>query len=234
MEFGQIVAPTIKELFTERIEGLIFSGSLKPGDRIPSERDLAEQMKISKTIVHMGLEDLERMGFIIVIPRRGTFVANFAEAGNLETLNAILRYNGGRLDRQMVVSIIELRDAIEGASLRRLGKSRSEQDVSDLHSMMEEFAETAKHGPDITAIASALARFHYKICMLSGNRLYPLIMNAFRGVGTALWESSVNFWGVDALLAQGNKLVELVAEGRGEEAAGYLSALFAHYLDNTQ
>ena len=53
MDFGQIVAPTIKELFIERIEGMIFSGTLKPGDRLPSERDLAEQMKISKTIVHL-------------------------------------------------------------------------------------------------------------------------------------------------------------------------------------
>ena len=54
MEFGQIVAPTIKELFIERIEGMIFSGALKPGDRLPSERDLAEQMKISKTRLVMG------------------------------------------------------------------------------------------------------------------------------------------------------------------------------------
>ena len=51
LEFGQIVAPTIKELFIERIEGMILSGTLKPGDRLPSERELAEQMKISKTIV---------------------------------------------------------------------------------------------------------------------------------------------------------------------------------------
>ena len=61
MDFGQIVAPTIKELFIERIEGMILSGVLKPGDRLPSERELAEQMKISKTIVHIGLEDLARM-----------------------------------------------------------------------------------------------------------------------------------------------------------------------------
>ena len=76
-----------------------------PATACPRERDLAEQMKISKTIVHLGLEDLARMGFIEVTPRRGTVVADFAETGNLETLNAILRYNGGKLDRQMVVSI---------------------------------------------------------------------------------------------------------------------------------
>lgn len=54
------------------------------------------------------------MGFINVTPRRGTVVADFAETATLETHNAILRYNGGKLDRQMVVSIVELRSAIEG------------------------------------------------------------------------------------------------------------------------
>ena len=97
MDFGQIVAPTIKELFIERIEGMIFSGTLKPGDRLPSERDLAEQMKISKTIVHLGLEDLARMGFIEVTPRRGTVVADFAETGNLETLMRFSATTAGSL-----------------------------------------------------------------------------------------------------------------------------------------
>ena len=46
MEFGQIVAPTIKELFIERIEGLIFSGTLKPGDKL-QEEDLAEMLGTS-------------------------------------------------------------------------------------------------------------------------------------------------------------------------------------------
>ena len=140
MEFGQIVAPTIKELFIERIEGMILSGQLKPGERLPSERDLAEQMKISKTIVHIGLEDLARMGFLEVTPRRGTVVADFAESGNLETLNAILRYNGGKLDRQMVVSIIELRSAVEGGALIRLGRSHTQEDLDELRDMLAEYA----------------------------------------------------------------------------------------------
>ena len=231
MEFGQIVAPTIKELFVERIEGLIFSGALKPGDKLPSERDLAEQMKISKTIVHLGLEDLARMGFINVTPRRGTVVADFAETGNLETLNAILRYNGGKLDRQMVVSIVELRSAIEGGALIRLGRNHSQQDMEELREMMRQFEEASRLSPDIPAVAAALARFHYKICTLSGNQLFPLIMNAFRGVGSILWESSARFWGEAALYEQGMKIITMIDEGRGEDAAAYLQSLFEHYLD---
>lgn len=233
MEFGQIVAPTIKELFIEKIEGMIFSGALKPGDRLPSERDLAEQMKISKTIVHLGLEDLARMGFIEVTPRRGTVVADFAETGNLETLNAILRYNGGKLDRQMIVSIIELRSAIEGASLIRLGRTHNEQDMTELREMMSEFEEKAGNSPDLSAMASALARYHYKICTLSGNRLFPLIMNAFRTVGNVLWESSARFWGAKALFEQGMHILTLIEEGKGSEAADYLDSLFDYYLENT-
>ena len=232
MEFGQIVAPTIKELFVERIEGLIFSGALKPGDKLPSERDLAEQMKISKTIVHLGLEDLARMGFINVTPRRGTVVADFAETGNLETLNAILRYNGGKLDRQMVVSIVELRSAIEGGALIRLGRNHSQQDMEELREMMRQFEEASRLSPDIPAVAAALARFHYKICTLSGNQLFPLIMNAFRGVGSILWESSARFWGEAALYEQGMKIITMIDEGRGEDAAAYLQSLFEHYLEN--
>ena len=232
MEFGQIVAPTIKELFVERIEGLIFSGALKPGDKLPSERDLAEQMKISKTIVHLGLEDLARMGFINVTPRRGTVVADFAETGNLETLNAILRYNGGKLDRQMVVSIVELRSAIEGGALIRLGRDHSQQDMEELREMMRQFEEASRLSPDIPAVAAALARFHYKICTLSGNQLFPLIMNAFRGVGSILWESSARFWGEAALYEQGLKIITMIDEGRGEDAAAYLQSLFEHYLEN--
>lgn len=232
MEFGQIVAPTIKELFVERIEGLIFSGALKPGDKLPSERDLAEQMKISKTIVHLGLEDLARMGFINVTPRRGTVVADFAETGNLETLNAILRYNGGKLDRQMVVSIVELRSAIEGGALIRLGRNHSQQDMEELREMMRQFEEASRLSPDIPAVAAALARFHYKICTLSGNQLFPLIMNAFRGVGSILWESSARFWGEAALYEQGMKIITMIDEGRGEDTAAYLQSLFEHYLEN--
>ena len=232
MEFGQIVAPTIKELFVERIECLIFSGALKPGDKLPSERDLAEQMKISKTIVHLGLEDLARMGFINVTPRRGTVVADFAETGNLETLNAILRYNGGKLDRQMVVSIVELRSAIEGGALIRLGRNHSQQDMEELREMMRQFEEASRLSPDIPAVAAALARFHYKICTLSGNQLFPLIMNAFRGVGSILWESSARFWGEAALYEQGMKIITMIDEGRGEDAAAYLQSLFEHYLEN--
>ena len=43
MKFGEIVAPSIKELFIQKIEGMILSGALKPGERLPTERELADE-----------------------------------------------------------------------------------------------------------------------------------------------------------------------------------------------
>lgn len=49
MSFKKIDAPSIKELFLSQIEEMILSGELKPGDRLPTERELADTMGISKT-----------------------------------------------------------------------------------------------------------------------------------------------------------------------------------------
>ena len=57
-------------------------------------------------------------------------------------------------------------------------------------------------------------------------------MNAFRGVGSTLWEDSANFWGVEALLEQGKHILDLLEKGDGETAADYLNSLFDHYLEN--
>ena len=44
MEFREIVAPSIKELFVQQFEGMILSGQLQPGEKLPTERELADEM----------------------------------------------------------------------------------------------------------------------------------------------------------------------------------------------
>ena len=76
MRFGEIVAPSIKELFIQKLEEMILSGELKPGDKLPTERELADEMKISKTVVHEGIRELSRLGFLDVASRKGVTVAD--------------------------------------------------------------------------------------------------------------------------------------------------------------
>lgn len=121
MGFQQIQAPTLRELFVDQVIGMIFSGELRVGDRLPSERELSEQMHISRSMVHTGLEDLERMGFVRMEPRRGNYIEDYARHGNFETLMALGKY-GGQFDHAIESSLVEARDAIEGGAMILLGE----------------------------------------------------------------------------------------------------------------
>lgn len=67
MTFGKLVAPSMKEMFVERLAGMILSGELKLGDRLPSEREIAKDMGMGKTVVHDGITELARLGFVAVM-----------------------------------------------------------------------------------------------------------------------------------------------------------------------
>ena len=108
-KFEAIVAPTITEIFEQQIQGMILSGRLKTGEKLPTERELADSMRVSKSIVHLGIKNLERQGFLKIVPRHGVYVADFSETGNVDTLLALLKYNGGRLDRETVESLLQVR-----------------------------------------------------------------------------------------------------------------------------
>ena len=123
MGFQQIQAPTLRELFVDQVIGLIFSGELRVGDRLPSERELSEQMHISRSMVHTGLEDLERMGFVRMEPRRGNYIEDYARHGNFETLMALGKY-GGQFDHAIESSLVEARDAIEARRAWHAGRYR--------------------------------------------------------------------------------------------------------------
>lgn len=231
MAFSEIVAPTLRELFVEQIIGMIFSGELTPGDRLPTERDLAEKMNISRSMVHMGLEDLGRMGFVTIEPRAGAYVADYARNGNFETLGAIVKYTGGKFSEEMNISLVEARNATEGGALIRLAMTHSGEDISALRKMIADMAAAAAGGAELTEIAKHMRDFHVELTRLSGNIVLPLILNSFNDVSMGLWENCVSFWGAETIIQQETRLIDLIEDGKGHEAALYIENIFEHYLE---
>ena len=167
MPFQEIVAPSIRELFVQQLTGLILSGELRPGDRLPTERELADEMKISKTVVHEGIRELRRQGFLDVSSRRGVTVADYAQTGSLETLMAIMDYHGGLPDRKTACSILELRDYLEAPAMEHLAAHHTEADLAALRALQQQAEEASVRGEE--EFAEALLRYHRGITFLSGN-----------------------------------------------------------------
>ena len=109
MEFKKLNAPSLKELFVNELQNMILSGKLEIGSKLPPERELAESMKVSRAVINSGIAELEKKGFLVVRPRIGTFVADYHRDGSLDTLVAIMNYNGGVLKNREVKSVLEAR-----------------------------------------------------------------------------------------------------------------------------
>ena len=177
MDFRPIVAPSIRELFIQQVEGAILSGQLKPGDRLPTERELADTMHISKTVVHEGLRELHRLGFLDIASRRGVTVADYAQTGSLETLMAIMDYHGGLPDEKTARSILRLRYYLEAPALRDLAASHTPADLDTLRALQRQ----AEEAPDTAALAQALFRYHRGVTFLSGNTIPPAVQRLHAG-----------------------------------------------------
>ena len=143
MEFREIVAPSIKELFVQQLEGMILSGQLRPGEKLPTERELADEMKISKTVVHEGLRELHRLGFLNIASRRGVTVADYAQTGSLETLRAIMDFHGGIPDRKTALSILKLRYYLEAPAMEELAAQHTAADMAALRALQRQAEEAS-------------------------------------------------------------------------------------------
>ena len=72
----QVRIPRVYSLVVEQIRELIESGQLKPGDKLPTERSLAEQLGVSRSSVREALSALEVLGVINSRQGLGNYVAN--------------------------------------------------------------------------------------------------------------------------------------------------------------
>lgn len=224
MKLGVIEAQTIHELFINRMVGLILSGKLAIGEKLPTERELAEETKISKTAIHMALVELERLGFVEILPRKGTFVTNYSEKGTLDTLNVIMKYNGGNLTTRQIQSLFDARIAIEGSALRMLINNCSPEDIEILKSIIEEAEECLESSKDypLTCLAEILFKFHHRICSLSGNLIFPLILNSFKPITLVFWETAIQVKGKNQNVDNLKKYLLLI---KNKDLEGFLNML---------
>lgn len=75
MPFTPIVAEKVSAAVARQIETLILQGVLRPGERLPAERELAQRLDVSRPTLREALADLEARGLVLIRPGGGAFVA---------------------------------------------------------------------------------------------------------------------------------------------------------------
>lgn len=230
MAFEKISIPSAKECIFENIKSKILTGELVPGQKLPPERELSEQTGINQSAIHLAIKDLERTGFLTVVPRHGVYVADYMSSGNYDTLHEILKSGGRYMTKERVVALVETRNAIEGGALIRLAKEHTDEDVAILEQSIEEFRNARDKHLSAAELGEMTKNFHYLICKLSRNGVFQLLMNSFAEISQDLWRHCAGHWGVEGLIEQSEHIVSLIKQGKGLEAQVYITDKFDEFV----
>lgn len=221
---------TYKERIVRHFADEILSGRLKPGDKLPSEREIAEKMQVSRSVVHLAMEQLSSMELIDMQPRVGNFVPDFRRSGNFVTMMALAGYSDDSNQQEMIYALVELRNAIEGGALRLLARTGTAEDFSCLRKLNAQFMEKVAEGVDIPSLVPFMRAFHYEIVYRSRNCFYSMIMNSFGNISRP-WELCLSFWTPEGIGHQNEHVISLLEQGKGEDAAQYIVEIYNKYKE---
>lgn len=222
---------SLKALFIERFEELILSGEIEAGQRLPSERELAEMMGVSRPVVHEGLLELKARGLITMKPRSGAVVNDYRVDGSLSMLSTLLSHYRGELAPALLDSMFDMRMLFEQETARLAAEHRTEDQLSALRTALE--AEEGASPEDLPATTLLYFRFHHLIALASGNLFYPLLLNSFRQLYLTLTSRSFTDHEFLPQVHEGHRrILEAIEHRDGVEAALRMRALISRGRDH--
>ncbi|MDL2218899.1 GntR family transcriptional regulator [Ruminococcaceae bacterium OttesenSCG-928-O06] len=185
MEFRELGSVSLKDLFVREMETCILSGRLAVGEKLPTERELAQQMKVSRAVINGGISELAAKGFLDVVPRKGVFVADYKNKGTLDTLLSILQYSGGMFDPEMLDSINHVRNCLERDIAMLAAENHTPQELDALKTQLQRLEECEEPH----TMAELTFEFMHLLTLASHNLVHPLMMTGFAGVYIPLLEA---------------------------------------------
>lgn len=166
----------IYEEVAKQIERLILA-KMKPGDKLPAERELSEMFRVSRSSIRDAIRSLELLG--LVEPRQGigTVVREISADTLVNPLSNVLVRQ-----RQLVSELLDVRKMLEPPLAARAATHASDDEIVEMEEILKRQAEKMAKGE--LAIEED-SEFHYAIAMASGNtvvlKVLDLLMDLLRG-----------------------------------------------------
>lgn len=222
-----------------RIRDLIISGALKPGDRLPQENVLADQLGISRNSTREAVRALEQARVLTVRHGSGTYVTSLEPSLLLEGI----AFAVDMLQDEQLLEVIEVRQLLEpaatGLATRRMTPEKLEE--------IREILEVSKSQKTIEGLVRCDIDFHAAIIRAAGNLTLSSVLDGLtsRTVRLRIWGGIISDNSVNLTVDLHQQIFDAIAEGDAElaEAAArlhvrharrWLDAALAQDLDHNE
>jgi GntR family transcriptional repressor for pyruvate dehydrogenase complex len=215
--FEQLQHKRIYEEVVDMIIHRIRSGALKVGEKLPPERVLAEEMRVSRTSLREALRALESMGFIYSITGGGNYVNSVSIGNVLSPLSAMAAQ-----DTKFAADIIDVRLHLEVHMAELAAKNATKQQVSQIYSAilnMQSEVESGGNG------IKGDNQFHLEIAKASQNRAFAVISELVGELMAESRKATLDIPGQPAKSIEDHiAIFEAVRDGDGKRAAAAMES----------
>lgn len=163
----------IPSMIIDQIKENIIHHELKPGDKLPSERELAEMFSVSRTSVREALRSLEIIGIINTAWGDGSYISHDIEDSLTKSIDMLFSISGHSHEQ-----VFQLRRAVEVETISQAAKRAKKMDVEKLKGILDkmEMASTEQEGAEYDR------EFHNEIARLSGNLFFINLLKSISNI----------------------------------------------------
>jgi GntR family transcriptional repressor for pyruvate dehydrogenase complex len=169
LEFEAVRKARRYEQVAEQIQRLIADGSLKPGDHLPPERDLAIRLGVGRSSIRDAVRTLEVMGILEPRQGAGTVVRDLSSDSLVVPLATVLVRK-----RELVAELLDVRRILEPALAARAAKNATAEEIAELEDILSRQQEKVRRGVPTVEEDS---EFHYVIGRAARNNVVLKVLD---------------------------------------------------------
>jgi DNA-binding FadR family transcriptional regulator len=168
-----IQSERLYEQIVSQIEQRIEKGELKVGDQLPSERELAEQLAVSRTAVREAVKALREKGLVEILAGRGTFITNGTTDKIRNSLGLLMKFGTINGDAYLV----EVREILE-PEIAAIAATRITDEYIVAMQDAVNIMEVATASKDSETFVEADLDFHLALAEATQNPIIPALMDS--------------------------------------------------------
>lgn len=182
----------LREIVCENLRDAIKKGVLEPGERL-MEVQIADELGISRTPVREAIRKLEQEGYVIMMPRRGTYVADVSVSD--------------------IKEIFEIRTALESLATGLAARRIEPDEIEKLQNLLNEIEEYIAQG-DMDKIVETDIKFHELLYQVSRNERLAAIISNLKEQLSRFRTLSMSYPGrLQETFEEHSEMVEAIADG---------------------
>ena len=166
-----IQSERLYERIVSQIEQRIEAGDLKVGDRLPSERELAEQFAVSRTAVREAVKALRQKGLLEILPGRGTFITNGTSDTVRSSLDMLIKMGSTKGSGH----VVEVREILEPEIAALAATRITEEYIASMQEAVN-IMDTALDNVDL--FVEADLDFHLALAEGTQNPIIPILVDS--------------------------------------------------------